>query len=62
MSLGAARFVLRRRCDGQVLAVALLGLGAKGYLTVDQIEGTFRLRRLHLPYEPLEADEEVLGA
>ncbi len=45
MSAAAVRFVDRMRADGRCFAAALLGLGARGYLKVDQHEDGFTLRR-----------------
>jgi uncharacterized membrane protein YgcG len=45
MSAAAVRFVDRMGADSRCFAAALLGLGARGYLTVDQHEDGFTLTR-----------------
>jgi uncharacterized membrane protein YgcG len=45
MSPAAVRFVDRMGADGRVFAAALLGLGARGYLTIDQQEKDFVVSR-----------------
>jgi len=45
MSPAAVRFVDRMGADGRVFAAALLGLGARGYLTIDQQDKDFVVAR-----------------
>jgi uncharacterized membrane protein YgcG len=45
MSPAAVRFVDRMSADGRCFAAALLGLGARGYLTIDQRDDDFTLTR-----------------
>ena len=45
MSPAAVRFVDRMGADGRCFAAALLGLGARGYLTIDQRDDDFTLTR-----------------
>jgi uncharacterized membrane protein YgcG len=45
MSPAAVRFVDRMGADGRCFAAALLGLGARGYLTIDQRDDGFTLTR-----------------
>jgi hypothetical protein len=41
MGPAAVRFVDRMKCDSRCLAAAVLGLGARGYLNVQQIGDEF---------------------
>jgi hypothetical protein len=45
LSPAAVRFVDRMRADGRCFAAALLGLGARGYLKIDQHDDGFTLTR-----------------
>jgi hypothetical protein len=45
MSAAAVRFVDRMGADNRCFAAALLGLGARGYLTIDQRDDGFTLKR-----------------
>jgi uncharacterized membrane protein YgcG len=58
MGPAAMRFVDRMRADGRCFAAALLGLGARGYLKVDQHDDGFTLRRTgrDAPFGPGEQD------
>jgi len=56
MSPAAVRFVDRMGADGRTFAAALLGLGARGYLTIEQHEDMFVLTRTgrDVPFGPGE--------
>ena len=45
LSPAAVRFVDRMRADGRCFAAALLGLGARGYLKIDQHDDSFTITR-----------------
>jgi uncharacterized membrane protein YgcG len=64
LSPAGMRYLERMSFDGKVFTAAILGLAAKGYLTVEQEKNTYRLRRKP-GYGPLEsklsADEKGLA-
>jgi hypothetical protein len=64
MSPAGMRYLEQESFDSKVFTAAILGLAAKGYLTIEQEKHTYRLRRKP-GYGPLEsklsADEKVLA-
>ncbi len=62
LGAGAVRFIWRMGYDKKVYAAALIDMAARGYLTIEDADGTYRLRKTGTPEDVLTEEEAAVAA